>query len=659
MKKNIKLFCMFITILTILVMQPFIVPKGFAAENKKSITVLFTHDMHDHLLPSQVLKNGQVLELGGYARLESKIKAQKKINPDALLLDAGDYSMGTLFQSVNTSDALELRIMGQMGYDVTTFGNHEYDFKATGLANSLNAAKSSGETLPQIVQCNVTFPKDKNGVISEPLANLKNAMDNYGVKDYTILQRNGLKIGVFGLIGKDAASDSPMAGVEFTDPVENATRVVKILKDEEKVDLIICLSHSGTWTKEAKSEDEILAKKVPDIDIIISGHTHTTLDKPITVGKTIIGSCGEYGENLGIINISQNLKKSWTLDNYKLAQIDDSLSDDLQISKTISNFKEVVQKKYLDNFNMKFDEVLANSPFNFVAISDLEKSHSEDKLGDFISDSYIYAVKKAEANNYEPVTAAIIPAGTIRGSFVKGNITVADAFTASSLGIGKDNISGYPLISVYLTGKELKTVCEVDASISPLMPDAQLYMSGLNFKFNPNRLILNKVTNVNLTNSNAGIEKIDDTKLYRVVAGLYSGQMLSAVGKKSFGLLSIVPKTKEGKPITDFNTQIISDTSSGKSKEIKEWQAIAMYLQSFNKVNGVSQIPEYYNSTHERKIVDNNHNILAIISNPNGFAIAASSIVIVVIAIIVFVIVMIATRKKRKERKEQRITKNI
>ena len=106
-------------------------------------------------------------------------------------------------------------------------------------------------------------------------------------------------------------------------------------------------------------------------------------------------------------------------------------------------------------------------------------------------------MKKAEGVNYDPVALAIVPTGTIRGSFVKGDITVSDAFTVSSLGIGADSISGYPLISVYLTGKELKTACEVDASISPIMSSAQLYMSGVNFTFNPNRLIFNKVTNSN------------------------------------------------------------------------------------------------------------------------------------------------------------------
>jgi 5'-nucleotidase/UDP-sugar diphosphatase len=157
-----------------------------------------------------------------------------------------------------------------------------------------------------------------------------------------------------------------------------------------------------------------------------------------------------------------------------------------------------VQKKYLDNFGMKYDEVLAKSSFNFEPVSEIMKNHKEARLGNLISDAYIYAVRNTEGADYEPVTAAIVPAGTIRGSFVKGGFTASDAFNASSLGIGADNIPGYPLISIYLTGKELKTACEVDASISPMLENAQLYISGVNFTFNPNRLIFNKVTKTSL-----------------------------------------------------------------------------------------------------------------------------------------------------------------
>lgn len=648
MKKFMGVFCI---LLSIIMVQLIITPRVYAEKAGKNITILFTHDMHDHLLPFNIEKNGEKLQLGGYARLQNAINIEKKKDPNLLLVDAGDFSMGTLFQSIYASDAPELRIMGQLGYDVVTLGNHEFDFRPRGLTDSLIAAKKSGDKLPQIVASNISFPTGKDGNLSKSLTNLKQAMKDYSVKDYTIIERNGIKIGIFGLMGKDAASNAPMAEVKFTDAVSNAKHVANILKQKEKVDLVICLSHSGVSTNKSKSEDEILAKKVPEINVIISGHTHTKLIQPIMVGKTIIGACGEYGENLGVINISQDSSRGWKLNNYKLDEINNSLGDDPHISQIIDNYKKIVQEKYLNNFGLKFDEVLAYSPFNFVSTSEIGNKHAEDTLGNLISDAYIYAVKKAEGASYKPIDVAIEPTGTIRGSFVKGNITVSDAFTVSSLGIGPDNVSGYPLISLYLTGKELKTACEVDASIAPIMTTAQLYMSGIDFTFNPSRLIFDKVTKTILQKPDGSFEKINDKKLYRVVVGLYSAQMLSVVGEKSFGLLSIVPKTKEGKPITDFEAQIITDKVSGRNNEVKEWLAIAEYLKSFDKINGVAQVPKYYDELHGRKVIDNNHNIFSIISNPNGIALVVYAIVLAIMVIIIFAIVMFITRKKRKEKR--------
>jgi len=644
-----KYFKVLLLIIIVMVIQLFAAPNGFASQDSsKNMTILFTHDLHDHELPYNVQSDGTVLQVGGYARLKTAIDTEKQKDPNALLLDAGDFSMGSLFQTIYSSDAPELRLLGQMGYDAVTFGNHEFDFKAEGLAQNLNAAKSSGNKLPQIVASNITYPTDKSGNLDSAVSNLKDAMENYGVKDYTVIERNGIKIGVFGLMGSDAASDSPFAGVQFSDEVESAKQVVDVLKNKEKVDLIICLSHSGTWTDESKSEDEILAKKVPDINVIISGHTHTLLEKPFVIGNTIIGSCGCYGQYLGEIKITRDSAGNWTLDNYNMEQIDDHFSGNSDITNSIEKFEDIVQAKYLDKFNLKFNQVLAYSPYNFTDISDLESKHAEDTLGDLLSDSYIYAIKQTEGANYEPIAAAIIPAGTIRGSFYKGDVTVADSFSAASLGLGEDGISGYPLISVYLTGKELKATCEVDASISTLMPDAQLYMSGLNFTFNPSRLLLNRVTGANLTNESGGTEKIDDNKLYRVVASIYSGEMLSKASSKSMGIIAIVPKAKDGTKITDFTAQIIKD---GDNDEVKEWQAVAEYLQSFDKVNGVPQIPDYYSSAQGRKVAEDNHSLRAILGSPNTFALVVYLIVFVIAALIVFAVVMIATRKKRREKR--------
>ena len=616
----------------------------FAQGDGKSITILFTHDLHDHLLPVKDLQNGSVISSGGFARLQSAILEEKRRNPDALLLDAGDFSMGTPFQTIFQSDAPELRIMGAMGYDAVTFGNHEYDYRAMGLSESLAAALKSGDHLPQVVQSNVVFPVDGSGELTPSLAALKKAYEDLGVKEYTVIERNGIRVGIFGLMGEDAAYKAPMSEVEFDSPVESARRIVDVLKNKERADLIICLSHTGTWEDGEEPGDDVLAKEVPGIDIIISGHTHTEYSEPLVIGGTIIGSAGDSCRCLGVIELLQDAG-GWRLKDYRLRRIDEQLPDDERILGLINGYKELVQQKYFDRFGLEFDQVLAVSPFNFRPQGEISDSHGEDTLGNLISDAYIYAVKQAEGKGYIPVDAAIVPVGTIRGSFYKGEITAADAFNVSSLGIGADGIPGYPLISVYLTGKELKTACEVDASVSPLMKDAQLFISGVSYTFNPNRLIFNKVTDAYLMRPDWSREEIDDEKLYRVVAGLYSAQMLSIVGDKSFGLLSIVPKTAEGIPVTDFEQHIIKDAASG--EEVKEWLAIARYLQSFDRVNDIPQIPSYYNSTHGRKVIDSSRTIAALVKSPNGIALAVYAIAIIVVVLIAVTIIWIALRKKK------------
>lgn len=655
MKKIIQFTFIFIISISI-ILQSVTVSSAAAEGRSNPVTILFTHDLHDNLLPLKTLENGNVISVGGYARLMTAILEQKAEDPEVLLVDGGDFSMGTPFQTIYQSDAPELRLLGFMGYDVVTLGNHEYDYRPQGLTDSLKAALDSGNPLPQIVQSNVTFPTDKEGKMTESVAELKQAMEDYGFKDYTIMERNGYKIGIFGAMGEEAVSTAPMAEVTFTNAIEEAKRVVKVLQEQEKVDLILCLSHSGTNKDESVSEDELLAKKVPEIDVIISGHTHTELQEPIIVGNTVIGSCGEYGKNLGVIKLYQNADQSWELANYDLVQINNSFAEDDIIKEKVSNFKANVQEKYFDKFGMKFDDIVATSDIQFETPGELAVNHDEASIGNLISDAYIYAVKKAEGDNYDPIAAAIVPCGTIRGTIFKGEITTADAFSISSLGIGADKMPGYPLISVYLNGKELNTACEVDASITPMMSDAQLFMSGLNFTFNPNRLIFNKVTETALVNEDGSLDEIIDTKLYRVVCGLYSAQMLSIVGDKSYGLMSIVPKNKEGNPITDFEQYIIYDNSDGTTKELKEWFAVVQYLQSFDKVNGVPKVPDQYQKPQGRKVVDNSTNLFELIRNPNYISltiyIAVPTLLILFTLLITVMIRRVKTKRlKRKDKK--------
>lgn len=637
---------LFSVVLVIAIIFTLDVPNGKADSSGESITILFTHDLHDHFLPSEVESEQGKKTVGGYARLHSAIQEQRVKDPDALLVDAGDFAMGTLFQTIYQTDAPGLKMMGQMGYDVTTIGNHEFDFRAEGLASSLRAAKDSGGELPSIVASNLHFPTDEDGEIPDNVNALKEVMNEYDVKDYLVIERRGVRVGILGMMGDEAAGNAPMSGVTFNDAVESAKTTVAMLKNDEKVDLVIALSHSGTSEDPSQSEDELIANKVPDIDVIISGHSHTILEDPIFVGDTIIASAGEYGEHLGVLKISQSEKDKWTVKNYELQAVDESLPLDPDISKTIDEYKQAIQYNYLRQFGMEFDEVLAFTPFDFTPFTELGIDQKEEPIGNLIGDSFIHSIQQLEGSEYEPIAAAVVPVGNIRDSFAKGNITVSNVFNVNSLGIGPDGIPGYPLLDIYLTGKELKNVAEVDASITPIMNEVQLYIAGLSYTFNTNRLIFNKVTDISLQSRNGSKEEIDDKKLYRVVGGLYSVQMLPYVNEKSFGILSVVPKTKEGKPVTDFEDHIVYMKDH---QEVKEWYAIANYMKSFEKVDGVAQVPSYYNQLNDRKIVEHDANILAILKNPNGIILAAYGIILAFVGILALLIIYFRKRKKRKK----------
>lgn len=232
---------------------------------------------------------------------------------------------------------------------------------------------------------------------------------------------------------------------------------------------------------------------------------------------------------------------------------------------------------------------------------------------------------------------------------------MADAFQTLSLGIGPDGVPGYPLVSVYFTGKELKTIAEVDASISPIMTTAQLYVSGLAYTANPNRMILNKVTDVNLQDVEGNVEELEDDKLYRLVADLYSGQMMGAVTDQSYGILSIVPKDAQGNeiPIENLEDHIVYVDG----QELKAWVCVARYLDSFGegaKNEKVPEIPEYYSKTHDRKTIEDDSSFGAIMKNPNRIAVAIFSIGagIFILLILVIVLVVRLIRKRRKRNKD-------
>lgn len=634
--RYIALFLMFSLILQV----PCLSVHAAEQTDTQTADILFLHDTHSHLNSFLTVQDGQSAEVGGFASIKTLINEAKEKNPDTLVLDAGDFSMGTLVQTIYDSEAAELRMLGALDCEVTTLGNHEFDYRSAGLAGTLQAAKSSGEPVPAMVLCNLDWAAMEADGLTEEQLLLKNAFSEYGMTDYTVITKGDLKIAVLGVFGKDSLACAPTCVLKFRDISEAAKETVEKIKANEDVDMIVCISHSGTNEDESKSEDEILAKNVPDIDLIISGHTHTTLQTPIRHGDTYIVSCGEYGKNLGSLSLHRQENGRWEMADYALIPISPAIAGDETVQAKIDSFMELVDSSYLAPFGYERTQVLAQNDITFSTSPDLYNVHTDHNLGNLLSDAFLYAANAADTGDSHPVDVAIVPSGCVRDTFPKGDITVEDVFNAYSLGIGLDGVPGYPLISIYLTGAELKTGAEIDASVSDFMTAARLYISGLNFSFNPHRLILNRVTDVYLTPPSGERKELEDDTLYRVVCDLYSGQMLGAVTDVSYGILSIQPKFADGTPIENIEDAILTTTDG---KEIKAWAAIAGYMETFPDTDGdgIPNIPSSYENAQNRKTVLDTTNLYELVKNPNKYAVIIVAVILVVLILVILLLVLL------------------
>lgn len=241
-----------------------------SAKTKKQLVVLHTNDVHSCIMPlNENLDNKDLAGRGGFVRRVNMIKEQRALHPDLLFFDSGDFSQGSGYYTLFKGD-VEIGLMNQMGYDAVTIGNHEFDFGLENMARLFRMANFP------VVCSNYDF----TGTPCDGL-----------VKDYITINRNGLKIGVFALGAplKGLVANHNCEGVKFLDPAETAKKYVKLLRKQEKCDVVICLSHLG-W-EISEYPDQQFLREIEGCDLILGGHTHTympTLEyAPDKTGKMI------------------------------------------------------------------------------------------------------------------------------------------------------------------------------------------------------------------------------------------------------------------------------------------------------------------------------------------------------------------------------------
>lgn len=585
-----KLFTYFIAI--------FITSLAFSQNNSGKLIILHTNDLHSNLtgfspeLEYTPCITGDDNTRAGFSRIAALIKMERASNPDnVLVLDAGDYLMGTLFHVLEIEDGFQLNLMKKMGYDIVSVGNHEFDFGPRAFAKIINKNLEKGE-IPEITFANVEFSKKSN--LDDEFEYL---FEKEIIRPYTIIKKGNLKIGVFGILGEDATDVAPNSKpLKITNRFKISKRIVKILREKEKVDFVICLSHSGVvkdkngnWT----GEDLDLARKVKGIDLIISGHTHTEIFDPIIIGNTTIVQTGSQGKYLGRyeVNIFNGGIKS---SKYQLIPVDDNILGDCKIHQEIANRIRTIDDSLLRPFNLGYFRPLAETDFNLV-IDELGVLDSSN-LGLLVSDAILYYI-----NNFSTVKTdiSLVAAGVIRDQIRQGNKgiqTAVDIFRVMSLGEGDDNIPGYPLAQVYLTANEIKNLLEILIVAPKLRPSYYCFFSGIKVFYDGNKSMLKKIYKIEINGEEINFSKKNKT-LYSLSANSYMLEFVGKVRGMTFGLVKIIPKNSEGQKITNNkDTWIDFDVEKSGIQEGKEWFALVKYLQSFPDLNSnrLPDIPENY-----------------------------------------------------------------
>lgn len=577
-------------------------------------TILHTNDEHSHLIPHPAIDHHPEKEnssRGGFARLAGAIdlikQKKEQTGEPVLIFSGGDILGGPAFGWLPLIDgmAAELNLFRQIGYDAITIGNHEFDYGPDVLANYLSAAGYPDAASETIILGTNTRPP-----ANHPLARA-------GIKTHTIKQlENGLKVGIFGLLGDDAINKTAEPGpVDFDDPIASAKKAVEQLI-AEGADILVSVNHSGV------AEDRLLAREVPEIDVIVGGHSHTSLYEPVMEGKTVIVQAGSYLRYLGVLELE------WLPDEQRVAVKNPENGTDflqpLDSETPVSESIALQVEEYTAILNNWVDELtggLVTDISRPIAYSGFTVSggrqQSETAIGNYVTDAMKMAAEQALG---KPVDVAVQANGAIRAEIIPGSmewsaglISFYDLVMISGLGSGADGLPGYPLVSFYITEKELRRALEVSVLLSELMDNTYfLQYSGLRMMFDPGRALYFRipftgtpvpssraVLSAELELSDGSYRPVDrnSEKLLHVVTDRYIAGFLPLVGEVVPGLM-IQFKDENGEPV-ELDKAVIMQNGS----QLKVWQALLQYtLSHVSGENNLPVIPAIYEDTLARQV---------------------------------------------------------
>ncbi|WP_338751886.1 5'-nucleotidase C-terminal domain-containing protein [Bacillus sp. FJAT-52991] len=441
-----------------------------------------------------------------------EVRAQK---PNALLVDAGDAFSGTLYFNEFKGKA-DLELMNLMGYDVMTFGNHEFDLGSSPEGHQALADFIEGAKFP-FVSSNVDFSKDDKlkGLFSDTISSKP---EDGKIYNGIVKEVDGQKVGFFGLTTQDTKDISSPEKVEFEDYLAEAEKAVKAFEDMG-VNKIVAVSHIGYDDNEAVDNDLTLATQVDGIDVIVGGHSHTKLSEPTVVNKdetgkakdpTVIVQADQYNKFLGTLDVEFDKNGKVVGQAGQLIEIKDQKEDE-------------EAKAVLAPYTAKIDE-LKNTPTGATAAKALENPRTggdntkpsvrknETELGNLITDGML-----AKAKEYNPkVVMALQNGGGIRTSIDQGPITVGEVINVLPF--------GNTLTTMEVTGAELKEAFETSVKTYPIENGGFLHVSGAKVKYDSSKPAGERVVSISYKKSDGTYEEIQDAETYTVATNAFTAK---------------------------------------------------------------------------------------------------------------------------------------
>ncbi len=593
--------------------------------DSEEVRILFTHDLRDHIEQVKTLdEQNAVVYSGGYEYLSTALDEYR--TEQTVLLDAGNFSAGTMYASLNSTKAPDLSLMSQMGYDAVSVGLDDFTYGAGKFGEMLSAAGSH----PALVLANVSAGSDSeaNG--------FKQGWTAAEGSAYTMIECGEYQIGVFGLCDPDEAYGEG-APITITDPLAAASVASAALK-KEGADYIICL-----YSTDEDNYEELC--NAAEINLIIAGGNHKAEQKYRKQGNTLIVSSDPYGTSFGVLDIEPSTKN---VKNYEIVPVSSSLyGADGSITEAIRGYQSEINDSVMRRFSLNQDPIF-RAGYSLTTFGRINSGKGFAEAADLLTDSMIEAYNAPESDEAKPVS--IITEGMVTGTILQGNVSANDLFSMAYKGMGTDGIPGYNLVHVYMRGDDLLALCEMDLILHDDNSPEKFHFGRMYYEYSMNRPVTNRVIDVYTEEADGYYIAATGDRLYPVITTVDILQSIERMKEESKVSAECNVYDETGRPVSDFEVMTMR---SGDGAAIKLWSAISSYAAHFERgKDGIDDLPDTYKTARKQRTKTSSLNLIKLFKHANQatFDLYAKSVAIPVGVLIgLNILVWLINLKKKKE----------